>query len=61
MLAKMRRAWKNPNAEEAEHALRNLAGQLEKINPGAAGSLREGLAEMFTSPASGCGERCWPR
>jgi putative transposase len=48
VLAKMRRAWKNPNAEEAERALRNLAGQLEKINPDAAGSLREGLAEMFT-------------
>lgn len=48
VLAKMRRAWKNPNADEAERVLRNLAGQLEKINPDAAGSLREGLAEMFT-------------
>jgi transposase-like protein len=48
VLAKMRRAWKNPNADEAERALRGLAGQLERINPHAGGSLREGLAEMFT-------------
>ncbi len=48
VLAKMRQAWKNPDAEEAERDLRELAGRLEKINPDAAGSLREGLAEMFT-------------
>lgn len=45
---KMRQAWKNPDADEAERALRDLATQLERINPDAAGSLREGLAEMFT-------------
>lgn len=45
---KMRQAWKNPEANEAERDLEDLAGQLERINPDAAGSLREGLAEMFT-------------
>lgn len=48
VLAKMRQAWKNPDATEAERDLRELAGRLERINPDAAGSLREGLAEMFT-------------
>ncbi|MFN2506924.1 MAG: IS256 family transposase, partial [Acidimicrobiales bacterium] len=47
VLRKMRQAWKNPDADEAERALRDLATQLERINPDAAGSLREGLAEMF--------------
>lgn len=45
---KMRQAWKNPDADEAERDLRDLARELERINPDAAGSLREGLAEMFT-------------
>jgi putative transposase len=48
VLRKMRKAWKNPDAAEGERDLRDLANQLEKINPDAAGSLREGLAEMFT-------------
>ncbi len=48
VLRKMRQAWKNPDAKEAERDLRELAGRLERINPDAAGSLREGLAEMFT-------------
>lgn len=48
VLRKMRQAWKNPDADEAERNLRELAAQLERINPDAAGSLREGLAEMFT-------------
>ena len=48
VLAKMRQAWRNPDAAEAERDLRELAGRLERINPDAAGSLREGLAEMFT-------------
>lgn len=48
VLAKMRRAWKNPNADEAQRDLETLARSLEKINPDAAGSLREGLADMFT-------------
>jgi transposase-like protein len=45
---KLRAAWANPNAGEAEAALRALAGQLERINPDAAASLREGLAETVT-------------
>jgi putative transposase len=45
---KLRAAWANPEAAEAEAALAALAGQLEKVNPDAAGSLREGLADTLT-------------
>jgi putative transposase len=45
---KLRSAWANPDADEAEAALRALAGQLERVNPDAAASLREGLAETLT-------------
>lgn len=45
---KLRAAWANPDAVEAEAALKALAGQLEKVNPDAAGSLREGLADTLT-------------
>ena len=45
---KLRAAWANPNPAEAEAALKALAGQLEKVNPDAAASLREGLAETVT-------------
>jgi putative transposase len=45
---KLRAAWANPNADAAEAALRALAGQLDKVNPDAAASLREGLAETLT-------------
>jgi transposase-like protein len=45
---KLRAAWANPNAAEAEAALRALAGQLGRVNPDAAASLREGLAETLT-------------
>jgi putative transposase len=48
VLRKMRQAWRNPDAGEAERALRDLARRLERINPDAAGSLREGVSEMFT-------------
>jgi len=44
----LRAAWKNPNADEAIRDLRALAGRLAKINPDAAGCLREGLEQMFT-------------
>jgi len=47
-LAQMRRAWKNPDADEAARGLRTLANRLDEVNPDAAGSLREGLDEMFT-------------
>lgn len=45
---KLRAAWANPDAGEAEAALKALAGQLERVNPDAAASLREGLAETVT-------------
>ncbi len=45
---KLRAAWANPDPVEAEAALAALAGQLEKVNPDAAGSLREGLADTLT-------------
>lgn len=45
---KLRAAWANPNAVEAEAALTALANQLDKVNPDAAASLREGLAETLT-------------
>jgi putative transposase len=45
---KLRAAWANPDVVEAEAALTALAGQLEKVNPDAAASLREGLADTLT-------------
>lgn len=45
---KLRAAWANPDAAEAEAALTALARQLAKINPDAAASLREGLADTLT-------------
>jgi transposase-like protein len=45
---KLRAAWANPNAAEAEAALKALAARLEKVNPDAAASLREGLTETLT-------------
>jgi putative transposase len=45
---KLRAAWANPNAGEAEAALKALAGQLDKVNPDAGASLREGLTDTLT-------------
>ena len=45
---KLREAWQNPKADEAESALRSLASRLDKVNPDAAASLREGLSETLT-------------
>jgi transposase-like protein len=45
---KMRAAYHNPDALAAEATLEELARQLAKTHPGAAGSLREGLAETLT-------------
>lgn len=45
---KLHAAWANPDAGDAEAALKALAGQLERVNPDAAASLREGLAETLT-------------
>jgi hypothetical protein len=45
---KMRAAYRNTNALAAEAELEDLARQLTKTHPGAAGSLSEGLAETLT-------------
>jgi putative transposase len=45
---KMRVAYHDPNALAAQAALEELARQLAASHPGAAGSLREGLAETLT-------------
>jgi len=45
---KMRAAYHNPDALAAEATLTDLARQLTTNHPGAAGSLREGLAETLT-------------
>ncbi len=45
---KMRAAYANPDALAAEATLEALARSLAKSHPGAAGSLREGLAETLT-------------
>lgn len=45
---KLRAAWANPDPSEAQAALAALARQLEKVNPDAAASLREGLADTLT-------------
>lgn len=45
---KLRSAWANPDPGEAETALRALAGQLDKVNPDAGASLREGLTDTLT-------------
>jgi putative transposase len=46
--AKLRNAWANADADAARNTTWRLARQLDKVNPDAAGSLREGLPEMFT-------------
>jgi transposase-like protein len=46
--AKMRTAYRNPDPLAAEAELEALARQLAKAHPGAASSLREGLAETLT-------------
>jgi putative transposase len=45
---RMRRAYHHPNALIAEAELEALARALDRSHPGAAGSLREGLAETLT-------------
>jgi len=45
---KMRAAYRDPNPLTAQAALEALAKSLTKTHPGAAGSLREGLAETLT-------------
>jgi len=45
---KMRAAYHDPDLLAAEATLEDLARQLHKSHPGAAGSLREGLSETLT-------------
>jgi putative transposase len=46
--ARMRRAYHADSALAAEAELTTLAGELERTHPGAAASLREGMAETLT-------------
>lgn len=48
MRAKLRKAWASTDADAGQRDLQALARQLDKVNPDAAGSLREGLTETFT-------------
>jgi putative transposase len=45
---RMRAAYRNPDPLVAQAALEALARELDRSHPGAAGSLREGLAETLT-------------
>src|SRR6266508_2337784 len=46
--AVLHRAWREPDADKAERDLKALAARLDKRHPGAAASVREGLAETLT-------------
>ena len=48
VVKEMRAAYANPDALAAQGALKALAKRIERSHPGAAGSLREGLAETLT-------------
>ncbi|MHB8658579.1 MAG: IS256 family transposase [Solirubrobacteraceae bacterium] len=45
---RLRRAWAETDYERALEQLTTLAGELERSHPGAAASLREGMAETLT-------------
>ena len=45
---RLRRAWKLDDHDRALADLQLLAGELDRSHPGAASSLREGLAETVT-------------
>jgi putative transposase len=45
---RLRRAWARDDHERALNELKLLAGELERTYPGAAASLREGMAETLT-------------
>jgi transposase-like protein len=45
---KLQAAWRDPDPERAARSLAALARSLEKAHPGAASSVREGLAETLT-------------
>lgn len=46
--SRLRKAWASENHQQALDALGLLAGELEHSHPGAAASLREGIAETLT-------------
>jgi putative transposase len=46
--ARLRRAWAETDHVQALEQLELLAGELDRTHPGAAGSLREGMAETLT-------------
>jgi putative transposase len=52
---RLRSAWATPDAEQAQHELETLARRLARQRPGAAASLREGLAETLTVNRLGVG------
>jgi putative transposase len=52
---RLRAAWASPDAEQAQHELETLARGLARQRPGAAASLREGLAETLTVNRLGVG------
>jgi putative transposase len=52
---RLRSAWATPDAEQAQHELEALARRLARQRPGAAASLREGLAETLTVNRLGVG------
>jgi putative transposase len=45
---RLRRAWAETDYERALEQLKTLAGELDRSHPGAAASLREGMAETLT-------------
>jgi putative transposase len=52
---RLRSAWANPDPDQAQHELEALARGLARQRPGAAASLREGLAETLTVNRLGVG------
>jgi len=56
---KLRAAWKLTSHEAAIDRLEALAGELGHSHPGAAASLREGLAETVTLQRLGVHEQLW--
>ena len=61
---RMRAAYRNPDPLVAQAELEALARELDRSHPGAAASLREGLAETLTIGRLACHppwlERCAP-
>jgi transposase-like protein len=56
---RLRAAWKLTDHDAAQERLQALAGELERSHPGAAASLREGLAETVTLQRLGVHPQLW--